>query len=154
MKKIIICLQLLIILFTIFFIICYGVAKVEGDSMKPTLNNKQFIIYKKDIKNLKRFDIVVIKVDNNLYVKRVIGLPNENIKYLDNNLYVNNKLVEEKYLKSVTHDFDVSTISENNYIPNNKILVLGDNRLYSYDSRDFGLVDLMNVKGIVVFKLF
>ena len=54
---------------------------VDGESMKPNLMNNQILFFSKLNKNLKRFDIVVLKHEVNgkkeELVKRVIGLPGE-----------------------------------------------------------------------------
>lgn len=129
-------------------------AKVEGDSMKPKLSNNDIIIYSKNINDIKRFDVIIAKVNNELYIKRVIGLSGEKIEYLDEVLYVNGEKIVEPFEKSITNDFSVDDIISDNIIPDNKILVLGDNRLYSTDSRNFGLIDIATIKGKFIFKLF
>ncbi|MEG2322111.1 MAG: signal peptidase I [Bacilli bacterium] len=142
--------SILILIFTINF----GFAKVDGDSMKPKLNNNNILIYTKTKKSIERFDMIIVKVKKNIMVKRVIGLPGEKITYLNNKLYINGKVVNEPYLNSVTNDFDLSTIISNDIIPHNKIFILGDNRLYSTDSRTFGLVDVSDIKGKIIKKIF
>lgn len=115
--------------------------------MQPTLNNNDIVIYKRNIKNIKRFDIVIFKFNNSLFIKRVIGLPREKIEYRKNNLYVNGEEVSENFKKSVTSDLIVDLI------PSNEIFILGDNRIFSSDSRDFGSVKLSDVKGIMILRL-
>ena len=64
---------------------------VSGDSMEPTLNNKELLLLNKinyKLNDIKRFDIVVIKIDNKEIIKRVIGLPGENVLYQSDKLYV------------------------------------------------------------------
>lgn len=122
--------------------------------MRPNLDNNDIIVYNKNVTNIERFDIIIIKVNNDLLIKRVVGLPGEKIKYLDNSLYVNNEMVEETFLSSVTKDFELNNITTNDTIPKNNYLVLGDNRLYSTDSRTFGLIEESNIVGILYIKLF
>lgn len=122
--------------------------------MKPKLSNNDIIIYSKNINDIKRFDVIIAKVNNELYIKRVIGLSGEKIEYLDEVLYVNGEKIVEPFEKSITNDFSVDDIISDNIIPDNKILVLGDNRLYSTDSRNFGLIDIATIKGKFIFKLF
>ncbi len=122
--------------------------------MKPKLSNNDIIIYSKNINDIKRFNVIIAKVNNELYIKRVIGLSGEKIEYLDEVLYVNGEKIVEPFEKSITNDFSVDDIISDNIIPDNKILVLGDNRLYSTDSRNFGLIDIATIKGKFIFKLF
>lgn len=121
--------------------------------MKPTLYNGDIIIYKKNKKNIERFDIVIFKLNNQFFIKRVIGLPGEKVEYSNNKLYVDNEVIDEYFQKSITNDFSIESITNNNFIPEDKILVLGDNRLYSHDSREFGLIDISKVEGIFLFKI-
>ena len=54
--------------------------KVKNISMYPTLNENDILILNKIDKNFKRFDIVVINSNNTQIIKRIIGLPGENIE--------------------------------------------------------------------------
>lgn len=128
-------------------------AKVDGNSMQPTLKDNDIILYYKSKKNIKRFDIIIFKRNNNLFIKRVIGLPGDSIKYIDNTLYVNDNPIEEDFQKSITNDFNISDITSSDVIPNNKLFVLGDNRLFSTDGRSFGFIDINDVNGIMIIKI-
>lgn len=130
-----------------------GFAKVDGNSMQPTLKDNDIILYYKNKKNIKRFDIIIFKRNNNLFIKRVIGLPGDSIKYIDNTLYVNDNPIEEDFQKSITNDFNISDITSSDVIPNNKLFVLGDNRLFSTDGRSFGFIDINDVNGIMIIKI-
>lgn len=130
-----------------------GFARVDGNSMQPTLKDNDIILYYKSKKNIKRFDIIIFKRNNNLFIKRVIGLPGDSIKYIDNTLYVNDNPIEEDFQKSITNDFNISDITSSDVIPNNKLFVLGDNRLFSTDGRSFGFIDINDVNGIMIIKI-
>jgi signal peptidase I len=123
---------------------------VVGESMVPTLKEKQILLLNKlDYKfnEIERYDIVVIKVGNGEIIKRVIGLPGENIEYKDNNLYINDQK-EETIYNFDTEDFELEDICNCNKIPKDKYLVLGDNREVSSDSRGpIGLIDIDDIKG-------
>ena len=107
---------------------------VSGNSMYPTLKDKQVVRVSK-IKEISRFDIVIAKKhDNYLIVKRVIGLPDEKIEYKDNHLYINDKPVTEDFIDlylTKTQDFTYT-------LKDNEFFLLGDNREYSTDSREHG----------------
>ena len=126
------------------------IARVEGDSMAPTLTNNNLLLYSKLNKEYSRFDIVIIKIDKVYYIKRIIGLPGETIEYKNNTLFVNGNKVIENFNTTVTNDFSLIQICPYNTIPENNFLVLGDNREVSYDSRSFGLVNLTEIKGKVL----
>lgn len=129
---------------------------VSGDSMVPTLKNKQLLLLNKinyKINNIKRFDVVVINLDNKEIIKRVIGLPGEDILYRSNKLYVDGHELENDY-NFDTDDFSLKTICNCTKIPEDKYLVLGDNRAVSADSRIIGLIDKKDIEGNVNFSLW
>ena len=108
--------------------------KVNGTSMMTTLHDGDIMIlniigYR--FEKINRFDIVVVDEGNEYLIKRVIGLPGEEIEYKDNQLYVNGKKIKENYGSQETEDFKVK-VKKNSYY------VLGDNRTNSLDSRHFG----------------
>ena len=64
---------------------------VSGDSMVPTLKNRELLLLNKinyQLNDIKRFDIVVIRLEDKEIIKRVVGLPGEEIMYRNNTLYV------------------------------------------------------------------
>ena len=124
--------------------------KVNGRSMNNTLKDGDIMIL--DIigyrtSKLKRFDIVVIDNGKDYLIKRVIGLPNEEIEYRDNKLYINGKEINDKYSKGKTEDFRVK-------VDNNSYFVLGDNREDSLDSRYYGAFNKKKILGKTSFTVF
>ena len=99
--------------------------------------------------DIKRFDVVVVKndADHDKIIKRVIGLPNENIIYRNNKLYINKELVETNIVFKNTADFEYTTKS-------NEYFVLGDNRPDSKDSRYLGPFSKKKILGRVKIRLF
>lgn len=128
---------------------------VNGDSMKPTLKDKQLLLLNKYNKNIKRYDIVVLTRENNeKLIKRVIGLPGEYIEYKNGKLYIDGKIVKDNFAK-FTNDFFLEAIDlELKKIPEGKYLVLGDNRTNSIDSRTIGLIDEKNISGKITFSIW
>ena len=131
-------------------------AIVDGDSMDNTLEDGQLVFINKlvyRINDIKRFDIVVVKNEagHDKIIKRVIGLPNETIKYQDNKLYINDKLVDTSRFDNLmikdSRDFETTT-GEDEYF------VLGDNRPVSKDSRYLGNFKSSDIVGKVNFRVF
>ena len=152
----------IILIVVILFIAIYvvGLQQIVGISMQPTLENGDIIILDKisyKFVNIKRNDIVSIYDDNSKYiVKRIIGLPGENIVYKDNKLYINGEKTDEPYLGDIkTEDFNLTDLGYDK-IPEDMYLVLGDNRENSLDSRNsnIGLIDKKNILGKVRFRLW
>ena len=129
---------------------------VVGDSMVPTLKDKQVLLldkFKYRFSDIDRFDIVVIKVGKKEIIKRVIGLPGEYVEYKDSKLYINGKVLENDF-DFDTIDFTMSEICTEEKIPYNKYFVLGDNRLVSSDSRIIGLIDKKDILGKAGFSIW
>ncbi|NLI68191.1 MAG: signal peptidase I [Bacilli bacterium] len=127
----------------------FATSIVKGESMLPTLEDGERVIFNKFIYLVSepaRGDIVIISMPESNYVKRVIGLPNETIEMKDGVFYVNGvaqptTFVDEKQMK-LTGDFGPIVVPENSYF------VMGDNRANSKDSRnDLGFIERENIIG-------
>ena len=122
--------------------------RVNGNSMNDTLKNGNLMILKKYEKNkIDRSDIVVVKARDEKIIKRVIGLPKEDIEYKADTLYINGKEVEENFGKGVTSDFK-------DYCAEDEYFVMGDNRNNSVDSRMIGCVNKDQIMGTTNFVFF
>ena len=129
-----------IAIFLIVFTCVFSVNKVPSTSMEPTIEPKSFIINWRfpflvgdPIPN--HGDIVVFRPggqDRRLLVKRVIGLPGDQISFEGGYVFRNGEKLEEPYLQAegVTYS-DTERFS----VPDGCIFVMGDNRLHSRDSR-------------------
>lgn len=130
--------------------------RVSGDSMDPTLKNKEIMVLNKiayKLNDIKRFDIVVIDHDGERLIKRIIGLPNETLKYKDDILYINDKEQKEFFKNQSTEDFNITDLGYEK-IPDNCYIALGDNRSVSLDSRYFGCFkkeEIIGKANLVVF---
>lgn len=135
---------------------------VEGESMMPTLQDGNKLVVNKigyQIGELNRFDVIVFHANQEEdYVKRIIGLPGDTLEYRDDVLYINGKKVKEPYLDKyrkeafgsrLTGDFTLLELTGTETVPKDHIFVLGDNRLGSRDSREFGFVSVDQVVGKV-----
>ena len=133
--------------------------QVVGDSMLPTLESGDRMMLIK-LEKVNRFDIVVFPVPDGTeqeYVKRVIGLPGDEIKYFQDELYINGEKVEEHYLEkfkegsnqSLTGDFTLFSLTGEATVPENMYFVLGDNRNVSKDSRIFGFIPVEQIRGFI-----
>lgn len=152
----------IIVIIIVLLLIVYVISleQVVGPSMNNTLHSNDIVILNKAVykfRNIKRFEIISFNYDDTKYlVKRVIGLPNEKIEYINNKLYVNNKAVEETFLKNtITNDFSIKDLGYEK-IPEGMYLVLGDNRENSMDSRDkkVGLIQKKDIIGKVSVRIW
>lgn len=142
--------------------------KVEGSSMEHTLEDQQRVWMWK-LSEIERFDVVIFPkpygqdAGQELYVKRVIGLPGDTIAYKDEKLVINGQTVDEHYLDAksqefhevtegdFTEEFELADVTGEQVVPKGKLFVLGDNRRNSVDGRSFGFIDADSVLGKATF---
>lgn len=126
---------------------------VDGKSMEPTLYDGNLLMVNKivyDLADVDRFDVTVFHADAEAdYVKRVIGLPGDEIKYKQDKLYINGEYVPETFLDVLkgksdhnpyTTDFTLEEVTGEEEVPAGYLFVMGDNRPESLDSRFFGFI--------------
>ena len=128
---------------------------VASGSMSPTVCQGDWVfvdVWDHDISDLSRGDLVAVRVPGTEVplVKRVTGLPGDTVAINDALLYVNKRRVDEPYV-------DAASIDALYYgpvvVPDDAILVLGDARATSVDSRAFGPVSADGVIGRVLYHL-
>lgn len=153
--------------------------QVDGQSMESTLQNDDRLIVWKVPRTWARIthqeyvpnrgDIVIF-TENNLsqygqtdvkqLVKRVIGLPGDRVVIKDSTITIYNKTHPEGFQPDKTlpygqhHDFPLTAGNLDITLASNQIFVCGDNRTNSLDSRMFGPVDLSDVVGRLVLRVY
>lgn len=152
---------ILVIAILILALYVVSLQQVVGPSMQPNFNSNDVVILDKisyRFFDIKRGDVVSLYyADTKYLIKRVIGLPGENIEFKNNTLYINGIVTEEEYLTDeiITNDFTLSSLGYD-IIPEDYYLVLGDNRGDSLDSRDakVGLIPKKNIIGQVRLRIW
>ncbi len=118
--------------------------RIENHSMEPNFYEGQFVLVNKIAYRLgqpARGDVVVFHNPRNTeedYIKRIIGLPGDQVEVRDQAVYVNGQPLLE--------DFPHNPILPGEYLPplivgDKQLFVMGDNRPNSSDSRVFGPID-------------
>ena len=135
--------------------------EVIGSSMYPTYENGEHLMADKvtyKFSKPKRGDIIIFKYsDTQDFIKRIIGLPGDQIMLMDGHIYINGaKLNESSYLQDsvYTNGGEYLHEGETINIPDNEYFVCGDNRQHSSDSRTFGPIQKANIKGKAWFVYF
>lgn len=124
--------------------------RVHGPSMEPTISQNSWVIEHKAgrRKNFpERFDVVRIEnpVDaGHWIVKRVVGLPGEEVELANGALKVDGVRVDEE------HAYRPDSDRTHSWWPNaEEYVVLGDNRAHSTDSRNFGVISRSLIRARV-----
>jgi signal peptidase I len=137
-------------------------ADVEGESMFSTLNNKDVLFVEKIstlTHNFKRGQIVIFDSKNSnddIYVKRIIGIEDDEIEIKNDKVYLNGELLKEDYLDSntITNPGQFLTKSGKFKVEKGYVFVLGDNRTDSVDSRILGPINVKDIKGHAVLRVY
>nr|WP_252198843.1 signal peptidase I [Bacillus mycoides] len=81
--------------------------------------------------------------DSNYYIKRIIGLPNETVKMVNDSVYIDGEKQEEPYVyKDLINKTEFLSNFSERKVPSGKLFVMGDNRYKSMDSRNgLGYID-------------
>lgn len=121
--------------------------RVFGQSMEPNLHTNMRLVVEKvsyRMHSPHRGDIVVLRVrpGDELLIKRIIGLPGDEVEIHDGQVYVNGEALDEPYLNQNTRGNLAPRV-----VPPLHVFVMGDNRRASNDSRSFGPVHLDNIVG-------
>lgn len=131
---------------------------IPSSSMEPTLDIKDRVVVNKisyHFRQPKRLEIIVFRQvapegsPKRDLIKRVIGLPGENLKVADGIIYINGeKLAEEHQLNPDYSDFGPVVVPADSYF------VMGDNRPASADSRYWGFLPKKNLIGPALLRIW
>src|SRR5215475_2786842 len=125
---------------------------VDKFALGPRLDFEGGLLPMRDVR---RGEVIVFKFEREPekdYVKRIVGLPGDEVKVDNKILYVNGKAVDEPYVQHI----DQSVIPERDFLPAVKVpsdhfFVMGDNRDNSADSREWGFVSRSQIRGRALF---
>ncbi|GAX07602.1 signal peptidase I [Secundilactobacillus silagincola] len=144
--------------------------RVDGPSMEPNLTNNERVWMFKQAK-IKHLSVIVFDAHGadpeatagTDYVKRVIGLPGDTVSFVNNKLYVNDKVVDQSFISNSeattgtgNHNWTLQTLAKQygwgkhvTVVPKGEYFVLGDHRSVSNDGRYWGFVKKSKVAGVV-----
>lgn len=134
---------------------------VSGSSMEPSFHSGDYLLVDELAYNFRepdRGEVVVFKSPSensgNFYIKRIIGLPGEKIEINDGRVSISDngepKDLDENYITNAKlniEDYE-EALGENEYF------VMGDNRGFSFDSRNWGALEENKIVGLVRLRLW
>jgi signal peptidase I len=146
-------------IFVVIYAFLFRPYQVNGHSMDPTFQNGEYVLTNLitlRFGTVQRGDIVVFVAPPDKekdYIKRIIGLPGDRIKVSGGNVYLNGeKLDQSSFLSSDVRTNGGAFLGEGEevVVPANQYFVMGDNREFSSDSREWGIV----TKNALIAKSF
>jgi signal peptidase I len=122
--------------------------RIQGTAMLPALKHDDRVLFSRNVDKLGRGDIILFYYPMNTslsYIKRVIGLPNDELEIRDGKVLINGQVLNEPY---VDPKFNSSQRSGPiTRVPGDGYFVMGDNRDNSNDSRNWGSVPRKLIYG-------
>lgn len=142
--------------FVVVYMFLFRPFEVKGESMFPNLHDSEYLITNVISQRLgdpQLGDIIVFKAPNEPdkdFIKRVIGVAGDSVSVKEGAVYVNGKRLDESaYLKPEVKTYGGAFLREGDSVtvPEGYFFVMGDNRSYSSDSREWGFVPKKNIIG-------
>lgn len=139
---------------------------IPSGSMLPTLQINDRLIIDKisyNFSNPQRGDIVVFNPTAALeqqkfkdaFIKRVIGLPGDRVEVRNGKVFINGKVLKEKYIdEAPKYNWSSTELTPDGIVPEGHYLVLGDNRNNSYDSHYWGFVPKDKIVGRAIVRFW
>ncbi|NLK94794.1 MAG: signal peptidase I [Clostridiales bacterium] len=136
----------------------FFIAEIPSKSMVPTLNVDDRLIVTRvyNTDKINRGDIIVFhsREYNDIFIKRVIGLPGDKVQVIKGIVYVNGEELVEDY---IPEDNNELTYSRDFEVPEGKFLFFGDNRKNSDDARKWKkttYIDGEDIMGKAQIKIY
>jgi signal peptidase I len=127
----------------------YRLSLVVGDSMRPTFNTGDLLLVDKwayRTSGPRRGDIVIVRYERDLVIKRVVGLPGERIEIKNSALYINDALIVENHtMVQGRLNIGRGDVFAGNYA------ILGDNRAFPPAQTIHAIVPKNRILGKVVY---
>lgn len=147
-------------IFAVVYIFLFQPHQVDGRSMEPNFHNGEYILTDKLSYRLhppKRGDVVVFhspQDERNDFIKRIIGIPGDTLMVKGGFVYINGTKLEEKYINDPDQVLAGRFLREGEFyeVAPEQYIVMGDNRLHSSDSREWGPVNLRGIVGRAFFR--
>lgn len=143
-------------IFLVIYIFLFRPFQVSGESMFPTFKNGEYILTNLitlRFEEPKKGDVIVFKAptdEEKDFIKRVIAVPGDSVYLKEGFVYVNGEKIDESaYLGPDVRTYGGSFMKEGEpvTVPPDAYIVMGDNRPFSSDSREWGFLKNSSVIG-------
>lgn len=150
-KKSILIAAVCVVLAFLLVYVLFGIAVVSGDSMQPTYEEGDLLIFSRTSDDFEQGDVVLIRTeDGQEVIKRIVAVPGETL-YIDGrtgSVFIDGKELQENYTQGRTDREE--SIDYPVRLQDDEYFVLGDNRDHSLDSREYGPVTSGQIIGKVL----
>ncbi len=144
-----------IAIFLFLYLLVLQPHKIKGQSMEPNFQDGEFLLTDKvtyRFSKPKRGDVIVFEApgtNNEEFIKRIIGLPGDDVTVVNGKVSINEQLINEDYLPDTFTTEGGMFLKEGQTVtvPEDHYFVMGDNRIASSDSRTWGFVAKDKITG-------
>lgn len=154
-----------IVTLLLLFVFVFQPVKISGQAMNPNFTHGEYYLVNKitpKVMGLKHSDVVMFKAPpaaqcpvgtGCTFISRVIAVPGDTITINNDQVWRNDQLLEENYIRVNQTQAGKNLLEEGEtyHVPSDQYVVLGDNRSHSADSRRFGPITQENIVGTLAF---
>ena len=143
--KIVLICSIILLIFIFFF----GIIRYPDDAMAPAIHNGDLVIHYKLDKKYVASDVVIIKYEDKLQARRVIGVAGDEIDIRDDGVYINGARQVEMQIYKETLPYKEG-VRMPVKLGANQLFLLADSREDAVDSRIYGPVNVNDTLGKVM----
>lgn len=147
-------------IFVLVYLFLFQPHQVDGRSMEPNFQNGEYILTDKVSYRLHeptRGDVIVFhspqdeRVD---FIKRLIAIPGDTVEVQSGHVILNGQILDEQYINNPGEVVQGRFLREGETVtvPSGQYIAMGDNRLHSSDSREWGFITRTEIVGRAFFR--
>ena len=130
----------------LFFTFMFGITQVQDETMDPAVKEGDLAIYYRLDKKYSKDDVVIVNIDGETQIRRVVALPGDTVDMDERGLVINGYSQIESDIYTRTEPY-VDGITFPITLAQDEVFVLGDNRPKAVDSRMYGAVKVSATNG-------
>ena len=130
----------------LFFTFMFGITQVQDETMDPAVKEGDLAIYYRLDKRYSKDDVVIVNINGETQIRRVIAVPGDTVDMDERGLVINGYSQIESDIYTRTEPY-VDGITFPITLAQDEVFVLGDNRPKAVDSRMYGAVKVSATNG-------
>lgn len=140
---------IIVIIYVMFFLI-FGLTRMSDISMKPTINSGCLVLYYRLDKEYHVGDVVTFRKNGKRYVSRIVATQNQKLSLNVEGDFMTNEGNDQPQTYFENYIPENSPIKYPYQVGSNQVFVVGDYRLETDDSREFGAIDVSLIDGKII----
>lgn len=144
-------LEVILIIAVVLAIYCFlfGFLRANDRAMFPAVRDGDLVVYDRLDKSYSQRDLLAMKIDGTMQVRRVIGVAGDTIDFKEGVLFLNGIPQDESGVYEKSEQFKEG-IAFPLTVPEGQVFVMGDAREHATDSRIYGCINCRETYGTVI----